>query len=58
MIGFISHMGPNTGSGHYVCHIRKEGQWLIFNDEKERRIDSCQVDIVLPIGCQVRRHTL
>lgn len=31
---FISHMGPSTISGHYVCHIRREGKWYIYNDEK------------------------
>lgn len=31
---FITHMGPSTSSGHYVCHIRKKEQWVIFNDEK------------------------
>lgn len=31
---FISHIGRSTGSGHYVCHIRKEGRWVIYNDEK------------------------
>ncbi len=40
LVGFISHVGKNTGSGHYVCHIRKqvpgsEGlQWVIHNDRK------------------------
>ena len=23
LVGFISHVGKNTGSGHYVCHIKK-----------------------------------
>lgn len=31
---FISHMGTSTMVGHYVCHIRKDGRWVIFNDEK------------------------
>jgi ubiquitin carboxyl-terminal hydrolase 5/13 len=37
--GFISHIGKNTGSGHYVAHIRKfipsldEERWVIFNDQ-------------------------
>lgn len=30
--GFISHLGPNTNSGHYVCHIKREGRWVIYND--------------------------
>lgn len=34
LAGFISHMGANTACGHYVCHLCKGGQWVIFNDEK------------------------
>ena len=34
LVGFISHIGKNLGSGHYVCHILKDGKWTIFNDEK------------------------
>jgi len=34
LLGFISHIGTHTGSGHYVCHIQKDGQWVIFNDRK------------------------
>ncbi|KAM6962866.1 ubiquitin carboxyl-terminal hydrolase 13 isoform 2-T2 [Aplochiton taeniatus] len=34
LFAFISHMGASTMSGHYVCHIKKEGRWVIFNDNK------------------------
>lgn len=34
MVGFASHLGSNTSSGHYVAHIRKEGRFVLFNDEK------------------------
>ncbi|KAG5851422.1 hypothetical protein ANANG_G00093240 [Anguilla anguilla] len=34
LFAFISHMGESTMSGHYVCHIKKEGRWVIFNDHK------------------------
>lgn len=27
-------MGTSTMVGHYVCHLLKEGRWVIFNDEK------------------------
>ncbi|KAL4439029.1 hypothetical protein ABPG77_006966 [Micractinium sp. CCAP 211/92] len=30
----ISHMGQNTACGHYVCHVKKDGRWVLFNDEK------------------------
>lgn len=36
LVGFISHLGQNTGSGHYVCHIKKDGRWTLFNDSKVR----------------------
>ncbi|XP_048832924.1 ubiquitin carboxyl-terminal hydrolase 13-like isoform X1 [Brienomyrus brachyistius] len=34
LFAFISHMGTSTMSGHYVCHIKKEGRWVIYNDHK------------------------
>lgn len=34
MIGMISHIGKNTGSGHYVAHVKRDGKWVIYNDEK------------------------
>lgn len=34
--GFVSHMGSNTASGHYVCHIYDDvlRKWVLYNDEK------------------------
>lgn len=34
LCGMISHIGKNTGSGHYVCHLKRNEKWVIFNDEK------------------------
>ncbi|XP_069039154.1 ubiquitin carboxyl-terminal hydrolase 5 isoform X1 [Lepisosteus oculatus] len=34
LFAFISHMGSSTMCGHYVCHIKKNDQWVIFNDQK------------------------
>ncbi|XP_067851407.1 ubiquitin carboxyl-terminal hydrolase 13 [Heptranchias perlo] len=34
LFSFISHVGTSTMSGHYVCHIKKEGRWVIYNDHK------------------------
>ncbi|XP_039297114.1 ubiquitin carboxyl-terminal hydrolase 5 [Nilaparvata lugens] len=34
LVALISHMGTSTMVGHYVCHILKNGSWVIFNDEK------------------------
>lgn len=31
---FISHMGQSTMCGHYVCHIKKDERWYIYNDNK------------------------
>jgi len=30
----IVHLGRNAHSGHYVAYVKKEGQWVLFNDEK------------------------
>ncbi|KAK7075608.1 Ubiquitin carboxyl-terminal hydrolase 5, partial [Halocaridina rubra] len=34
LTAFISHMGTSIFVGHYVCHIKKDGEWTIFNDNK------------------------
>jgi ubiquitin carboxyl-terminal hydrolase 5/13 len=43
MIGMVSHIGKNTGSGHYVAHLKRNrgddtdensSHWVIFNDNK------------------------
>lgn len=34
LLGFVSHMGMSTQSGHYVAHLLKEGRWVIYNDVK------------------------
>jgi ubiquitin carboxyl-terminal hydrolase 5/13 len=34
LVGFVSHMGSSSMVGHYVCHILKGDQWVIFNDHK------------------------
>jgi ubiquitin carboxyl-terminal hydrolase 5/13 len=34
LLAFISHIGSSISSGHYVCHIRKEGRWVLYNDLK------------------------
>ncbi|KAI6238428.1 Ubiquitin carboxyl-terminal hydrolase [Aphelenchoides fujianensis] len=32
--GFITHMGSSPHSGHYVCHLNRDGTWYLYNDEK------------------------
>ncbi|CAD7004184.1 ubiquitin carboxyl-terminal hydrolase 5 [Ceratitis capitata] len=34
LVAFVSHMGTSAQVGHYVCHILKDGRWVIFNDSK------------------------
>lgn len=34
LLAFISHMGASTMCTHYVCHIKKEGRWVIYNNQK------------------------
>eukprot|EP00178_Gracilaria_changii_P026292 TRINITY_DN808_c0_g2_i1.p2 TRINITY_DN808_c0_g2~~TRINITY_DN808_c0_g2_i1.p2 ORF type:complete len:849 (+),score=127.98 TRINITY_DN808_c0_g2_i1:13335-15881(+) len=34
MLGFASHLGSSTASGHYVAHIKKDSRFVLFNDEK------------------------
>jgi uncharacterized repeat protein (TIGR04076 family) len=39
LLAVISHLGRCTDHGHYVCHIKKEGQWIFYNDEKVEKED-------------------
>ncbi|KAF9110895.1 hypothetical protein BGX27_005734 [Mortierella sp. AM989] len=34
LASFISHKGPSVHCGHYVSHIKKGDQWVLFNDNK------------------------
>lgn len=34
LIAIITHLGKNTDHGHYVCHIKRGDQWVLFNDDK------------------------
>ena len=36
LFAVVSHVGANTACGHYVCHVRKDGRWVIYNDSKAR----------------------
>jgi len=35
----VVHLGKSVHSGHYVCYIKKEGRWVLFNDSRV-----CQTD--------------
>lgn len=45
LVGFISHMGSSTSCGHYVCHIKKNRRWILFNDEKVAASESPPCDL-------------
>ncbi|EFA83032.1 deubiquitinating enzyme [Heterostelium album PN500] len=34
LVGFISHLGSNVHIGHYICHVKKDGEWIKFNDRQ------------------------
>ncbi|KXS13406.1 ubiquitinyl hydrolase [Gonapodya prolifera JEL478] len=34
LVSFINHKGSSVHAGHYVAHVWKEGNWVLFNDEK------------------------
>lgn len=34
LMAFVTHLGKNTSSGHYVCNIKNEEKWYYYNDEK------------------------
>ncbi|XP_019864761.2 ubiquitin carboxyl-terminal hydrolase 5 isoform X1 [Aethina tumida] len=45
LVGFISHMGTSTMVGHYVVHLLKNGQWVIFNDNKVAKSENPPKDL-------------
>ncbi|CAF1138383.1 unnamed protein product, partial [Brachionus calyciflorus] len=45
LVAFISHMGSNANVGHYVAHIKKDNQWVIFNDEKVAKSENPPKDL-------------
>jgi ubiquitin carboxyl-terminal hydrolase 5/13 len=34
LISIVSHIGSSTDHGHYICHIKVDGLWALYNDEK------------------------
>lgn len=45
LVAFISHMGPSAQCGHYVCHILKDGKWVIHNDNKVAQSEHPPTDL-------------
>jgi ubiquitin carboxyl-terminal hydrolase 5/13 len=44
LVAFISHIGKQVTSGHYVCHVNTANGWCIFNDEKVQQCPSPPFD--------------
>ena len=34
LIGFVQHKGPSALCGHYVANIKRDGKWILYNDNK------------------------
>ena len=34
LIATVSHIGRNLDHGHYVCHVKKDGRWVLFDDDR------------------------
>lgn len=34
LLSIVSHIGRSTDHGHYICHIKIDGKWALYNDEK------------------------
>ena len=45
LLAIISHMGANTMCGHYVCHVHKEGKWVLYNDRKVAASETPPLDL-------------
>ena len=31
---FVTHLGSSVHCGHYVAHIKKGNDWVLYNDDK------------------------
>uniref|UniRef100_A0A7S1KP08 Ubiquitin carboxyl-terminal hydrolase n=1 Tax=Percolomonas cosmopolitus TaxID=63605 RepID=A0A7S1KP08_9EUKA len=45
LFAMVSHIGTHTSCGHYVAHIKIDGQWVIFNDRKVAKSESPPFDL-------------
>ncbi|KAK8894595.1 Ubiquitin carboxyl-terminal hydrolase 5 [Tritrichomonas musculus] len=34
MIAFVQHKGPSALCGHYVANVKRDGKWILYNDDK------------------------
>ena len=45
LFGVVSHMGGNTACGHYVAHVKSDGELYLFNDDKVARSREPPLDL-------------
>lgn len=43
LVAFINHIGGTEG-GHYICHVKKEGQWVCYNDNLVTNISDVEAE--------------
>ena len=34
LVGFLQHKGTSALCGHYVATVKRDGKWVLYNDEK------------------------
>ncbi|KAK2197292.1 bifunctional Ubiquitin specific protease domain/Peptidase C19 [Babesia duncani] len=44
VVSFLSHVGATANSGHYLCHIKRNGQWVTFNDSQVTACNNVPLD--------------
>jgi len=44
LMAIISHIGKSTDHGHYVCHIKKDADWILYNDEKVGKCSKAPIE--------------
>lgn len=45
LVGVVCHLGRSTDHGHYVSYIRREGAWVLYNDDKVALADKPPGDL-------------
>jgi len=45
LVAFISHIGRSATFGHYVCHAKRDGKWVLINDANVFKCDDVPIDL-------------